>query len=116
MNGGFFSRISINRLPHGWGQRRAHDDDLIAVAGNLQIAGAVEKNHRARVFVNRSLMRDILYIDIEHRTAGQVDGLDVHQIAFEEEFDPGAVLRHAENDASGVFDRSDELLAASLAG
>jgi hypothetical protein len=60
-------------------------------------------------------MRDILYIDIEHRTAGQVDGLGVHQITFEEEFDPGAVLRHAENDAGGAFDRRDRFFAANSA-
>jgi len=40
----------------------------------------------------------------------------VHQITFEEKFDPGAVLRDAENDAGSAFDRRDPLLAASPLG
>jgi hypothetical protein len=39
----------------------------------------------------------------------------VHQIAFEEKFDPGAVLRDAENDARGVFDRSDRFFGTNSA-
>jgi hypothetical protein len=60
-------------------------------------------------------MRDVLYIDVEHRSAGQVDGPGVHQIAFEEKFDPGAVLRDAENEAGGVFDRSDRFFGTNSA-
>jgi hypothetical protein len=39
----------------------------------------------------------------------------VHQVAFEEKLDPGAVLGDAENDAGGVLDRSDRFFAANSA-
>ena len=44
----------------------------------------------------------------------QIDGLGVHQIAFEENFDPVAVLGNGENDAGGVFDRRDQLLPVAV--
>ena len=47
---------------------------------------------------------------------GFTDRILMDQIAFEEKLYPGAVLGDTENDAGGIFDRSDRFLAASLAG
>jgi len=50
-------------------------------------------------------MRHSFDIDIENSPARESDGLGVHQIAFEERLDPGAIFRHSDDDAGGISDR-----------
>src|SRR6266404_6852 len=89
----------------------AADDYLIPVASNSNVTRTVEEDHRTRVFVDRSLVRNFFYIDIEDGASGKIDSLGMHQVAFEEKFDPTAVFGNAEYDASGVFDRVNHLFA-----
>src|SRR4030095_3935357 len=90
----------------------AHDDDLVAVAGDGEIARVVKNNHGTRVLVDRVRVRDLFNKNVKHLTHGQVDRLGVHQIAAEEHFDPVAVFGHGENDAGGVLDGGDHFFAA----
>ena len=92
------------------GREPCHDN-FIAFPNDLKIARAVEQNHRAGMFVDRGLMRNFFDVNIEHATGRQVDGLSVHQIAFEENLDPVAILGNRENETGGVLNRRDQLLA-----
>jgi len=94
----------------------SHDDNFIAVPGNAQIAGVSENNHRARVFIDRGLMRDLFNVDVEHPTRRQIDCFGVHQIAAEKDFDPVAIFGYGENDAGSVLDRRDRFFAAGQLG
>jgi hypothetical protein len=89
----------------------AADDYLIPITNNSDVTRAIEEDHRAWVFVDRSLVRNFFYIDIEDGTGGKIDSLGMHQVAFEEKFDPTAVFGNAEYDASGVFDRVNHFFA-----
>ena len=89
-------------------RRASSDDDFVALPGDLQIARTLEKDHRARVLIDGRLVRDLFDINIEQATGGKIDGLGVHQVAFEENFDPVALFSNGENDAGSVFDRRDQ--------
>jgi hypothetical protein len=82
----------------------ASDDYLIPVTDNSDVTRAIEEDHRAWMFVDRSFVRNFFYVDIEDGAGGKIDSLGVHQVAFKEGFDPTAVFGNAEDDASGVFD------------
>ena len=87
------------------------DDDLVVVADDFDVARAGEKDHDPWMFVERSLVGNFLYIDIEDGTSRQVDGFGVHQIAFEEKLYPIPILGDAENQPCGISDAVDQLLA-----
>jgi hypothetical protein len=89
----------------------ARDDYLIPVTNNSDVTRAIEEDHRTRVFVDRSLVRNFFYVDIEDGAGGKIDSLGMHQVAFEESFDPTAVFGNAEYNASGVFDCVNYLFA-----
>ena len=86
-------------------------DHFIAFPNDLKIAGAVEKNHRAGMFVDGRLVGNLFDVNVEHAAGRQVDGLSVHQIPFEENLDPVAILGNRENEAGGVLNRGNQLLA-----
>jgi hypothetical protein len=89
----------------------ARDDYFIPVPNNSDITRAIEEDHRTWVFVDRGLVRNFFYVDIEDGAGGKIDSLGVHQVAFKEGFDPTAVFGNAEDDASGVFDRVNYFFA-----
>ena len=72
------------------------DDDLIPVASNSDVTRTIEEDHRAWVFVDRGLVRNFFHVNIEDKSGREIDGLRVHQVAFEEQFDPTAIFRNAE--------------------
>src|SRR5688572_28441712 len=63
------------------------------------------------MFVDRRLVRNLFDVNVEDRTGRQIDGLRMHQIAFEENFDPVTIFSHGENYTGGVFERRNQLLA-----
>ena len=85
--------------------RQPGDDHPFAGTGDFEVARRVEENRRARTLVNSALVRNLFDVNVEHHTVRQIDGLGVHRIAFEEHFDPVAVLSDGENDAGGILDR-----------
>jgi hypothetical protein len=94
-----------------WVWRDPRHNNFIALPNDLKIALAVEQNHRAGMFVNGCFMGNLFDVNVEHAAGRQVDGLSVHQIAFEENFDPVAILGDRENETGGVLNRRDQLLA-----
>ena len=87
------------------------DDDAVPFKGNADVTRPIEEDHRARVFVDSGFVRNFFHVDIEDGAGGKIDGLGVHQVAFEEKLDPTAVFGHAEYDTGGVFDRVDNFVA-----
>ena len=73
-----------------------------------------QENHRARVLIDRCLVRNFLDVNVEDSACRQVVGFRVHEVAFEDNLDPGAVLRDGENDTGGVFNRRDRFFSASV--
>jgi hypothetical protein len=63
------------------------------------------------MFVNGCFMGNLFDVNVEHAAGRQVDGLSVHQIAFEENFDPVAILGNRENETGGVLNFGNQLLA-----
>jgi hypothetical protein len=105
-------RLGRDKLDEDLFLVNSHDDHLVAVTGNTQIAGVSENNHRARMLVDRGFMRDLFDVDVEHPARRQIDRPGVHQIAAEKDFDPVAVLSNGENDAGSVLDGRDRFFAA----
>ncbi len=48
----------------------AADDYLIPVTNNSDVTRAIEEDHRTWVFVDRSLVRNFFYVDIEDGAGG----------------------------------------------
>jgi hypothetical protein len=57
-------------------------------------------------------VRNFFYVDIEDGAGGKIDGLGVHQVAFEEKLDPAPVFGDPEYDTGGVFDRVNNFVVA----
>src|SRR5262245_66639704 len=87
------------------------DDDAVTITGDANVTRPIEEDHRARVLIDSGFVRNFFHVDIEDRAGGKIDGLGVHEVAFEEELDPTAVFGHAEYDTGSVFDRVNNLLA-----
>src|SRR5262245_36217646 len=87
------------------------DDDAVPFTGNADVTRAIEKDHRARVLVDSGFVRNFFYVDIEDGAGGKIDGLGVHQVAFEEKLDPTAVVGNPAYDNDGVFDRVKNFVA-----
>jgi hypothetical protein len=94
-------------------RRDADDDYLVAVKSQAQIAGSIKKNHRARMFIDRCLMRNLFDVNVEDPTGRQIDGLRMHQITFEENFDPVTIFSDGDNHAGGILYRCDQFFAVS---
>jgi hypothetical protein len=94
--------------------RPASHDDLVPVTSNANVTRTVEEDHRARMFVYRSLVRNFFYVDIEDGASGKIDSLGVHHVAFEENFYPTAIFGHAEYDAGGISHKIDDFLVTLL--
>jgi hypothetical protein len=94
-------------------RRDADDDYLVAVKSQAQIAGSIKKNHRARMFIDRCLMRNLFDVNVEDPTGRQIDGLRMHQITFEENFDPVTIFSDGDNHAGGILYRSDQFFAVN---
>ena len=91
---------------------RSSNNHLVPVAGDFHVAGAVEKDHGARMFVNRSLVGNLFDVDIEDAAHGKVNGLGVHEIALKEELDPTSILRNPQDQTGGVSHLFDEFFPA----
>src|ERR1044071_7908625 len=89
------------------------DNDLLAVANDFDVAGPIEENHRAWMFVNGRFMRHFLDVDIEDSSLREIYGFGMHEIAFEEHFYPAAVLGDSENNPGGISDDFDRLVRRS---
>jgi hypothetical protein len=72
---------------------------------------SIEEDHGARVFVDGGFVRYFFYVNIEDGPSGKIDSLRMHQVAFEEKFDPAAVFGDPEYGAGGVFDRVNNFVA-----
>lgn len=75
----------------------ASNHDSISLPDNLQVAGSVEKHHRARLFVDGCLVRNLFNVNIEHLAGRKIYRLRMHQIAFEEHLDAVSLLGHRQN-------------------
>jgi hypothetical protein len=104
-------RFRLVRLRWDSGSGTPCDDDPISVTGNADVTRPIEEDHRARVLVDSGFVRNFFYVDIEDGAGGKIDGLGVHQVAFEEKLDPTAVFGDPEYDAGGVFDRVNNFVA-----
>lgn len=93
--------------------RSPFDNDLVSVAADLHVTGTLEKDHRAWMFVDGGLVGNCLDVDIENQAAGQIDGLRMHEVAFEEKLDPTAILGDPDYDTSGVSHAFEELFTAT---
>ena len=93
-------RALSNPVAHDTG-----DDDALAIAGDAQIGGSGEKNHRARMFVDRGFVGNLLDVNTKEAAGREIDCLGMHQIAVEKNFDPVTILGNSENDAGGILDR-----------
>ena len=51
------------------------------------------------------------YVDIEDGAGGKIDGLGVHQVAFEEKLDLAAVFGDSKYDAGDAFDGVNDLVS-----
>jgi len=87
------------------------DDDAVSITGNANVTRPIEEDHRARVFVDGGFVGNFFHVDIENGAGGKIDGLGMHQVAFEEKLDPTAVFGDPEYDAGGVFDRVNNFVA-----
>jgi hypothetical protein len=67
----------------------------------------------SRMLVNRGFARDLFDVDIEHAADRQIDGLGVHHVAFEENFDPFAILGYRKDYSGGAFDCGDRFVSDS---
>jgi hypothetical protein len=93
--------------------RSPFDNDLVSVAADLHVTGTLEKDHRAWMFVDGGFVGNCLDVDIENQAAGQIDGLRMHEVAFEEKLDPTAILGDPEYDTRGVSHALEELFTAT---
>jgi hypothetical protein len=82
---------------------RSADDNFIVVSEDLQVTGAAKNHHRARVFIQRRFMRDLLDENIKQGVSRQVNGLRMHQVSFEEDLDPDVVFRDTKNNPACVL-------------
>lgn len=87
------------------------NDDSVPVAGDANVTRTVEEDHRARMFVHGRFVGNFFYVDIEDGAGGKIDGLGVHQVAFEEKLDPAAVFGDSQYDAGDAFDRVNDLVS-----
>src|SRR5258706_5876842 len=91
------------------GRRMAPHDELVACLPDLDLARAVEVDHRPRRLVERRLLRHLLDEDLR-RPGGQLEALGVHQVAFVADLDPGTVAGDAEDDEPGALDAADDVV------